>query len=94
VTTSRSFPPSPGAELPKRRVKLTFARDAVTHPVIYELGHTYEVVTNIRRADITRDEGWVILEMEGTEEALDSAEKYCAEQGVRISAAEGDVLES
>lgn len=82
------------AELPKRRVKLTFARDAVTHPVIYELGHTYEVVTNIRRADITRDEGWVILEMEGTEEALDNAEKYCAEQGVRISAAEGDVLES
>jgi hypothetical protein len=36
----------------------------------------------------------VILEMEGTEEALDNAEKYCAEQGVRISAAEGDVLES
>ena len=44
--------------------------------------------------DITRDEGWVILEMEGTDEALDNAEKYCAEQGVRISAAEGDVLES
>ncbi len=78
----------------KRRVKLTFARDAVTQPVIYELGHTYQVITNIRRADITRDEGWVVLELEGTEEALDAAEKYCAEQGVRVTAAEGDVLES
>ena len=66
----------------------------MTHPVIYELGHTYEVVTNIRRADITRDEGWVILEMEGTEEALANAERYCAEQGVTVTAAEGDVLES
>lgn len=80
--------------MPKRRVKLTFARDAVTQPVIYELGHTYQVVTNIRRADITRDEGWVVLELEGTEEALDAAETYCAEQGVRVTAAEGDVLES
>ena len=78
----------------KRRVKLTFARDAVTQPVIYELGHTYNVVTNIRRADITRDEGWVVLELEGTEEALDAAENYCTEQGVRVTAAEGDVLES
>jgi hypothetical protein len=58
------------------------------------LGHTYQVVTNIRRADITRDEGWVVLELEGTEEALDAAETYCAEQGVRVTAAEGDVLES
>ena len=80
--------------MPKRRVKLTFAREAVTHPVIYELGHTCQVITNIRRAAITRDEGWVILEMEGTEAALDAAEKYCQDQGVRVSAAEGDVLES
>ena len=92
--TYRSCPPSQGADLPKRRVKLTFAREAVTHPVIYELGHTCQVITNIRRADITRDEGWVILELEGTETALDAAEKYCQEQGVRVTAAEGDVLES
>jgi hypothetical protein len=32
--------------------------------------------------------------MEGTEAALDSAERYCQEQGVRVTAAEGDVLES
>ena len=77
----------------KRRVKLTFPREAVTQPVIYELGHTCGVVTNIRRADITRDEGWVILEMEGTDEQLEAAAKYCEERGVSITAAEGDVVE-
>jgi L-aspartate semialdehyde sulfurtransferase ferredoxin len=76
------------------RVKLTFARGAVTQPVIYEMGHQFEVVTNIRRADITRDEGWVILEMEGDKDALDNAVKYCEEKGVRVTPAEGDVVES
>ena len=78
----------------RRRVKLTFARDAVTQPVIYEIGHRHDVVTNIRRADITRDEGWVILELEGTEENLTAAVSYCEAQGVRVTAAEGDVVES
>jgi ABC-type methionine transport system ATPase subunit len=78
----------------KRRVKLTFPREAVTQPVIYELGHTCGVITNIRRADITRDEGWVILEIEGEEEQLDAATRYCEERGVRVTPAEGDVVES
>ncbi|MHB8507621.1 MAG: NIL domain-containing protein [Candidatus Dormibacteria bacterium] len=78
----------------RRRVKLIFPRDAVTQPVIYELGHTCGVITNIRRADITRDEGWVILELEGEEDNLDRAVAYCEEQGVRVTPAEGDVVES
>jgi ABC-type methionine transport system ATPase subunit len=80
--------------LARLRVKLTFARGAVTQPVIYEMGHQFEIVTNIRRADITRDEGWVVLEMEGAQEALDNAVKYCEEKGVRVTPAEGDVVES
>ncbi len=78
----------------KRRVKLTFARDAVTQPVIYEIGVTCNVITNIRRADITRDEGWVILELEGTDGNLDAAVAHCEAKGVRVTAAEGDVVES
>jgi ABC-type methionine transport system ATPase subunit len=80
--------------VPKRRVKLTFPREAITQPVIYELGHTYGVVTNIRRADITRDEGYVVLELDGTEENLAAAVAYCEDRGVRVTPAEGDVVES
>lgn len=80
--------------MPRRRVKLTFPRDAVTQPVIYEIGHTYGVVTNIRRADITRDEGWVVLELDGEADALERAVRYCEDRGVRVTPVEGDVVES
>ena len=34
-------------------------------PIIYELGKSFNLVTNIRRADVTEDRGWVILELDG-----------------------------
>ena len=46
-------------------MRLIFGKDLVTEPVIYHLGKNYAVVTNIRRADVTRDEGWVLMEMTG-----------------------------
>ena len=78
----------------RRRVRLTFPREAVTQPIIYELGHTVGVITNIRRADITRDEGWVVLELEGDDAKLDEAVRYCEDREVRVTPAEGDVVES
>ncbi len=40
----------------------------VTEPVIYQLGKQFAIVTNIRRADVTRDQGWVLLEITGVVE--------------------------
>ena len=39
----------------RQRVKLTFPPELITEPVIYNLGNEFEVVTNIRRAKVTRD---------------------------------------
>ena len=49
----------------RQRVKFTFEETLVKQPVIYELGHKYKLVTNIRRADVGEDVGWVILELDG-----------------------------
>ena len=78
--------------MPKRRVKLTFARDAVTHPVIYELGHTYEVVTNIRGGEIVADSGWLYIEVSGEDDEIDRALEWAIEQGVRVDPVEGDII--
>ncbi|SUZ84721.1 uncharacterized protein METZ01_LOCUS37575, partial [marine metagenome] len=43
----------------KQRVKFTFEENLVKQPVIYELGQKFKIVTNIRRADIGEDVGWV-----------------------------------
>ena len=77
----------------RRRVRLIFGRDLVTEPVIYHLGKNYEVVTNIRRADVTKEEGWVILEMTGETDELDRGVLYLESRGVRVEPVEGDVIE-
>ena len=41
----------------RRRVKFTFPTELITDPIIYELGHRFKVVTNIRRADVREDMG-------------------------------------
>ena len=43
----------------KQRVKFTFEENLVKQPVIYELGQKFKIVTNIRRADVGENVGWV-----------------------------------
>ncbi|HJO80944.1 MAG: NIL domain-containing protein [SAR202 cluster bacterium] len=77
----------------KRRVKFTFPTNQITDPVIYELGHRFKLVTNIRRADVRDDMGWVVLELEGSEDEIANGLEWVAETGVRIDPVSGDVIE-
>ena len=77
----------------KRRVKFTFPQKLITEPLIYQLGKKYEIVTNIRRADVREDMGWVVLELEGEEDEIASGLEWVAGYGVRIDPVSGDVVE-
>jgi L-aspartate semialdehyde sulfurtransferase ferredoxin len=79
--------------LARRRVRLVFGRDLVTEPVIYRLGHEFQIVTNIRRADVTRDEGWVLLELTGETEELERGIQWLGSRGVRVEPVEGDIVD-
>ena len=76
-----------------RRIKLTFPTNLVTKPLIYEVGHRYKAVTNIRRAEVRPDVGWVILEMDGEDEEVESALEWMSSEGVRIDPVTGDIIE-
>ncbi len=76
----------------KLRVKFTFPPDLVTQPVIYNMGKQFHVVTNIRRANVTRDRGWVILEVSGSDDEIEKAIGWAKDQGVRVDPIEGDVV--
>ncbi len=69
------------------RVKFTFPPDLVNTPVIYNMGKEFGVATNIRRANLSHDRGWVILEVVGTDQAIQNSLKWAREQGVRIEPA-------
>lgn len=67
-----------------KRVHLTFNKDHVREPVLWRVGQEFNVIMNIRRADIQQDMGWVELEMDGEEEALEKALEAFARLNVRI----------
>jgi len=77
----------------KQRVKFTFVQELITLPIIYELGKNFSLITNIRRADVTEDRGWVILEIEGEMEEIERALDWVASKGVRVDPVQGDIVE-
>jgi len=77
----------------KRQVMFTFPRKLIQEPIIYELSHKFEVMTNIRRADVTEDRGWVVLELEGEDKEIDAGVAWVKEKGVRVDPIVGDIVE-
>ena len=65
-------------------VRLTFRGDARNDPIIYRLGQDYKVVTNIRRADVGTDTGWVELDLDGEADEVDRALEYCRSRGIGV----------
>ncbi len=77
----------------KQRVKFTFPTTMVKEPVIYRLGHDFNVVTNIRRADVREDMGWVVLELDGEDSEIERGLDWVGSTGVRVDPVSGDVIE-
>ncbi len=67
-----------------RRVYLTYLGDAMKEPVIYELGHKFKLVTNIRGATIKEDIGLVTLEITGDEDEIDAGIDWLKSMGVKV----------
>ena len=60
----------------KKVLNLTFPKKLIKEPLIYNLGHKFNVVTNIRKANVTGDYGWVLLELNGDIGEIKKAEDY------------------
>lgn len=80
--------------MPKLRLHLTFPENLIQEPIIWRLGRQYDIITNIRRANVEEKVGWVILEVEAAEEALDRGVDWMREMGVQVDRLDGDVVES
>jgi len=77
----------------KRQVMFTFPEELIKEPIIYNVGHRFKVVTNIRRADVSENKGWVVLELEGDEAEIERAIAWVTSKGVRIDPVIGDIVE-
>ena len=77
----------------KRQVMFTFPPELIRESIIYTLSHQFKVVTNIRRADISEDKGWVVLELEGEEKEIEEGITWVTSKGVRVDPVIGDIVE-
>jgi len=76
-----------------RRIRLTFPETLIQEPIIYQMGREFDVVTNIRMADVDARVGWVILELNGTDQEIQRAIDWAESKGVRVDPVTGDVVE-
>ena len=79
--------------MPSMKIRLTFPEDLIKEPVIYNLGKDYDVITNIRKANVDEKIGWVDLEITGEENNLNSGIKYLESLGLEVDLIEGDIVE-
>jgi hypothetical protein len=62
----------------------------MSEPVVHRLGADFDLVVNIRRANLEEDRGgWVILEVDGEQERIGVAVTWLVEQGLLVDRIEG-----
>ena len=75
------------------RLRLTFPPALIQEPILYRLVKDFDIVINIRRADVKADYGWVVLELDAPEEAtLERGVQWLKSKGVQVDPIERDVV--
>jgi len=77
----------------KKMVHLVFPQRLIKKPLIYTMAKKYNVIPNVRRANITETVGEVTLELSGSKENLEKGRKYLERQGVKVEPVVGDIVE-
>ena len=77
----------------KQRLWLMFPTKLVTRPIIWELGKSFNVVTNIRQASVTEEIGIVSLSLEGEREDIKKAITWLEKEGVKVEPVEINTIE-
>lgn len=75
------------------RVKLTFPEHLIKQPVIARMVQVFDVMPNIRRANVEETVGWMICELGGDQTAVERAIEWLVDLGVQVDRL-GDVVES
>jgi L-aspartate semialdehyde sulfurtransferase ferredoxin len=78
----------------QRRLWLMYPPRLITTPIIWQLGHKFPLVTNVRQASVTDEIGIVCLELEGERAQIKAAIEWMEKQGIRVEPVEINVIES
>lgn len=78
----------------RTRVWLTYPPQKIKRPIIWELGHKFAIVTDIRQASVNDELGIVCLELDGKRSEIKAGIAWLKKNGVRVEPVEINVIES
>ncbi len=78
----------------KRRLWLMYPPRLITSPIIWEISNKFNLITNIRQAEVRDEIGIICLELEGSRDALKKATAWLERRGVKVEPVEINVIES
>ncbi len=68
----------------ERRFKFSYPPSKVDEPVLFNLIRKFDILTNIRKADVTPEGGLLILDLRGDENKIEQALAWVREQGIQV----------
>lgn len=90
-TAKKVAPTKPNSPV-QQRLWLMYPPKLIKKPFIWEVGHKFNVVTNIRQASVTDEIGIVCLELDGKRAEVDRAILWLEKNGVNVEPVEIGVI--
>ena len=75
------------------RFHVRFPEDKVKEPIIYQIGHEFKIVTNIRRSDVTGKISWMDIELTGEVAEIERAVAALKSKGIKVDPIERNIIE-
>ena len=94
MTIKKKIPATKPTSPTQQRLWLMYPSRLIKKPFIWEVGHKFKVVTNIRQASVTDEIGIVCLELDGLRDEVKAAIKWLEKHGVNVEPVEINVIES
>ena len=93
IMTAKKKTSAAGPNAPvQQRLWLMYPPRLIKKPFIWEVGHKFKVVTNIRQASVTDEIGIVCLELQGRRSEVAAAIKWLEKNKVNVEPVEIGVI--
>jgi len=68
----------------ERKVHLNYPPYLIDQPLIYELIKKFDVVVNILEANVTPQEGWLLVAVRGEKQVVKEGLEWMSAQGIEV----------
>ena len=92
AATKKKVLPTKSDSPTQQRLWLMYPPKLIKEPFIWEVGHKFKVITNIRQASVTDEIGIVCLELDGPRSEVAAAIKWLEQKKVNVEPVEIGVI--